>query len=152
MRISDVMTRDAVWCTPSCTAAQAAMLMRDCHCGALPVVMSHANHKVVGIVTDRDLCVKVIAEKQHPEDVLVDACMTVAPICCNREDDVSQAMATMAEHHVRRVIVVDHENHLQGIVSLTDLLEYGVATPEEVARLLTPVELPEKCVSAAAAG
>jgi signal-transduction protein with cAMP-binding, CBS, and nucleotidyltransferase domain len=152
MRISDVMTREAVWCTPACTAAQAATLMRDCHCGALPVVRSHANQKVVGIVTDRDLCIKVVAEKQHPADVLVDECMTLTPICCNREDDVTKALAMMAEHRVRRVIVVDHDKHLQGIISLTDLLEYGVATPEEVAKLLTPVESSEKRAAAAAAG
>jgi len=144
MRISDLMTRDPVWCTPSCTALQAAVLMRDCHCGTLPVVSSPVSRTVIGIVTDRDQCTKVVGEERSATEALVGACMTPDPVCCSRDEDIHSALCRMGSHRVRRLIVVDHEAHLQGVVSLTDVLEYGAATPAEVAYMLIQIDAPEQ--------
>jgi signal-transduction protein with cAMP-binding, CBS, and nucleotidyltransferase domain len=152
MRISDLMTRDPVWCTPNCTAAQAAALMRECNCGTLPVVVAHSNHKVVGIVTDRDLCLKVVAVARDPAQVLVGECMSADPVCCNREDEVRRALIMMGTHRVRRVIVVDRAGYLQGIVSLTDLLEYQAVTEQDIAYVLKQIDMPEARHATAAVG
>lgn len=144
MRINDVMTRDPVWCTPKCTAAQAAMLMRECNCGTLAVVASQQDHKVLGIVTDRDLCLKVVAEGRRSSDVLVGECMTADPVCCKREDEIRRALLMMGTHRVRRVLVVDHQERLQGILSLTDLLECEAVGPVEAAYVLTQIERPQR--------
>jgi signal-transduction protein with cAMP-binding, CBS, and nucleotidyltransferase domain len=152
VKITDVMTRDPVWCTPSCTALKAAALMRDSNCGTLPVVASRDEHKVVGIITDRDLCLKVVAAGRDASDVLVGECMTADPVCCNREDEVRRALLMMGTHGVRRVIVTNHQGYLQGIISLTDLLEYEVVSPQDVAYVLKQIDVPERRRTMAAIG
>ncbi|HET7216969.1 MAG TPA: CBS domain-containing protein, partial [Vicinamibacterales bacterium] len=111
----DVMTREPVYCVPSDTAAHAADLMRAHDIGSLPVVDSGESGRLVGIVTDRDLVVKVVAGTRAVNEATVRDAMTPDPWRCHPEDTVDRAAAVMAERQVRRLPIVDAEGRLVGI-------------------------------------
>jgi predicted transcriptional regulator len=118
--------------------------MESRHCGMLPVIGSVDDRTVIGVVTDRDLCMKVVAYGRDAIQVRVAECMSDSPVCCNREDDVHKVLGLMAGHRVRRVLVVDHAGTLQGVVSLTDLLESEAMTNHEVAYVLAQIDAAEE--------
>ena len=80
--------------------------MKQHDVGAIPVVDSRASKRLVGIVTDRDIVVKVVAEGRQVDEATVSEAMTSNPAACRAEDDVDQALALMAERQVRRMPVV----------------------------------------------
>ena len=98
MLVSDIMTLDPKCCTPECTAQEAAVQMRQWSVGSLPVVKDVEGRKLVGIVTDRDLCMGVVAASRVPAHVTVRECMTRDAISCNAgEADLVAAVAHIAE-------------------------------------------------------
>ncbi|HET7221508.1 MAG TPA: CBS domain-containing protein [Vicinamibacterales bacterium] len=117
----DVMTREPVYCVPSDTAAHAADLMRAHDIGSLPVVDSGESGRLVGIVTDRDLVVKVVAGTRAVNEATVRDAMTPDPWRCHPEDTVDRAAAVMAERQVRRLPIVDAEGRLVGIIAQADI-------------------------------
>jgi signal-transduction protein with cAMP-binding, CBS, and nucleotidyltransferase domain len=114
-RIADVMTMAPVKVRPSATVAQVAKLMRDKDIGAVLV----DDGDVTGVVTDRDLVVRVLADERGAATAVGTVC-TLHPLCLKPDDDVDAAVETMREHAVRRVPVVDHGAAI-GMVSLGDL-------------------------------
>lgn len=117
----DVMTREPVYCVSSDTAAHAADLMRAHDIGSLPVVDSGESGRLVGIVTDRDLVVKVVAGTRAVNEATVRDAMTPDPWRCHPEDTVDRAAAVMAERQVRRLPIVDVEGRLVGIIAQADI-------------------------------
>src|SRR2546428_8018427 len=101
MRIKDVMTKDPRGCLPSDTAQLAASIMRDEKAGIVPVVESQQDRRIVGVVTDRDLCMNVVAEGRDPRAVLVDECMTTAVVTCRPHDSVEPATPLMRQNQIR---------------------------------------------------
>ncbi len=97
--------------------------------------------KLTGVITDRDLCLRVIAEGRDPRKVKVRECMTGSPVCCKPEDDMQHALALMKEHHVRRIPVVDAEHRICGMISFANLVTNHVA-PEQIFEMLKSVSLP----------
>ena len=95
--------------------------MQQLDLGVLPVVLDPANPRLLGMVTDRDLCLHVVAGGRDPADVWISECMTVDPICCAVGDDVRYALELMEEHQVRRLPVVNAKHEVAGILSLADL-------------------------------
>ena len=130
MLVSDIMTLDPNVCAPECTAQDAARRMQALSLGALPVVS--ADGKLVGIVTDRDLCMTVLPEQRDAKEVTVAQCMSSAVACCAAGEPVERALAVMREHHVRRLPVVDSAGRVLGIVSLTDIIRYAALPEPEV--------------------
>jgi len=141
MQVSEMMHEYPVCCTQLDTAQQAAELMKEQHAGALPVVEKNGGGTLVGIVTDRDLCLRVIAEGRDPRKVQVRECMTSAPIYCRPEDDVQYALLLMKEHHVRRIPVVDSEHCICGMISFANLVSNHVDA-EEMIEMLKAVSVP----------
>lgn len=117
----DVMTPDPVACEPTDRSRSVARLMKQHDVGAIPVVDSRASKRLVGIVTDRDIVVKVVAEGRQVDEATVSEAMTSNPASCRDEDDVDQALALMAERQVRRMPVVDGSGRLVGIISQADV-------------------------------
>jgi CBS domain-containing protein len=115
----DIMTSDPVFVGPEDSAQSAAQLMKTNHVGPIPVV--DREKKLVGIVTDRDLALKVVAEGRAPAETKVADVMSRDPYTCGPNDDVEQAYQTMEEHQIRRVPIVDEECHLIGIVAQADI-------------------------------
>ena len=123
MKIQDVMTPHPMWCLPEDTLIQAARMMRELNVGIIPVVQSLTDRRLVGVVTDRDLCLGVVAMDQHPQAVLVQKCMTTNMVACQPDEDILRAADLMEEHQVRRIPVVDQQGILQGMISTADICQ-----------------------------
>jgi CBS domain-containing protein len=120
-KCSDVMTRDPVACEPDEAVSRAAEIMKGEDVGAVPVIETRASPRLVGILTDRDIVVKVVAVGRDPKSAPVREAMTSNPVTCREDEDVSEAVARMAERQVRRVPVVDAEGRLCGIIAQADI-------------------------------
>jgi CBS domain-containing protein len=119
MQVKEVMTRGVECIRPTASLEEAARKMRDLDVGALPVCGD--NDRLVGMITDRDITVRAVADGQEPKTARVQNIMTPEITYCFDDNDVSEAAQTMKEHQVRRLVVLDHEKRLVGIVSLGDL-------------------------------
>jgi CBS domain-containing protein len=147
MRIADVMTENPICCVPSDTAQVAALIMRDEDVGIVPVVGSDKNRVLIGVVTDRDLCLSVIADRQDvflaegedPANVLLERYMNSNVVTCLPDDDVDRALNLMEEHRVRRIVVVDQQKIIHGIVSFTDLVRRSQIPPDRLIGALKQV-------------
>jgi CBS domain-containing protein len=133
MHVREVMTMDPISCLPSDSAQAAAELMRRHNTGVLPVVEARHNQRVVGVVTDRDLCMTVIADGKAPGTSLVKDSMTAQVVSCRPDDDVAKVEALMRENLIRRIPVISDRDTLQGIVSIADLLRKGDRQPTDPA-------------------
>ncbi len=91
------------------------------------------------MVTDRDLCLHVVASGRDPADIWISECMTVNPICCAVGDDVRYALELMEEHQVRRLPVVNAKHEVAGILSLSDLVGKGSINSGEIAEALRTI-------------
>ena len=120
-RCKDVMTKDPVCCVPTDTVEDVAQIMKNEGVVAVPVVDDHETKKLVGIVTDRDLTVEVIADGMSPATTTVESVMTISLARCRVDEDVHCAAELMAHYQVRRIPVVDGEDRIVGIISQGDL-------------------------------
>lgn len=117
----DVMTPDPVCCAVSDTVDKAAQVMRNEDVGPVPVIENGQSKKLVGIVTDRDLAIKVVAEGRDPRSTRIQDVMTRDPLTCRADDDIQKAMDAMASAQVRRIPVVDSSNNIIGIIAQADV-------------------------------
>jgi len=119
---SDVMTRDLVYSSPDDIVADVAQLMKKEDIGPVLIVRESSEGKrLVGIVTDRDLAIKVVGEGRDPQNTKVESVMTREVITCRADEDVQHAMRAMAEYQLRRIPVVDGDGMLVGIISQADV-------------------------------
>ena len=118
MQLKDVMTKVVEVVRPDETLRQAAAKMRSCDVGSLPVC---EGTKVLGMLTDRDIVVRAAAEGRDPSATRVDEAMTSEAIFCYDDQGVDDAARMMSDHQVRRLVVLDRQSRLTGIVSLGDL-------------------------------
>jgi CBS domain-containing protein len=125
----DVMTPDPACCTPETTLDQVAKLMLLNDCGEIPIV--DAANSPIGVVTDRDIVCRVVAEGKHPAAYTAELCMTQPVRTVRLDDSVDEAVATMEQHQIRRVPVVDDGGSCVGIIALADVARRGPV--EEVA-------------------
>lgn len=120
MRVQDVMAKMPKSCTSGMNLAQAADLMWTARCGALPVVDDQQD--VIGILTDRDICLRVATRDCRPSEMTVGEAMTRRVAVCHPEDDIHSALKMMRSRKVRRLPVVSAEGHLEGMLSVSELL------------------------------
>jgi len=117
----EVMTKSPVCCLPSDMVVDAAKLMKGGNIGSIPVIENDQTRRLVGIVTDRDLAMKVVAEGQDARSTRVEAVMTRKVVTCGAEEDLQKALDSMSEHQLRRIPVVDAENKVIGIIAQADV-------------------------------
>jgi len=115
------MTKDPEYCLPSDPVVKAAQLMKSEDVGPIPIVDDKDGKKLAGIVTDRDLAIKVVAEARDPKTTPVKQVMTDDVVTCKENDDVEKALKLMQDHQVRRIPVVDNGDHLLGIIAQADV-------------------------------
>lgn len=120
MMIRDLMTKNPALVQSSSTLADAARLMWDNDCGVVPVV--GPDERVIGVLTDRDICMATWSRGAAPGEVRVEDAMTRKVVCCQASDTVEHAEAILREAQVRRLPVVDADRRLTGIVSLADIV------------------------------
>ncbi len=116
----DLMKTDVETVTLRDTVQRAARIMRDIHIGFLPVV-DDAMH-VLGTVTDRDITIRIVADNL-PNTVQVKECMTHEIVSCRRTDNLDRAIAIMSERQKSRLMVLDNNDRLIGVISLSDIVE-----------------------------
>ncbi|MGB8113085.1 MAG: CBS domain-containing protein [Candidatus Sulfotelmatobacter sp.] len=121
MKVNEIMTKNPVCCWPSSSTLSAALLMQESDTGIMPVIRDPFTPILVGVVTDRDLCLYVVATGRDSSSSWVDGCMTAGPVCCAEHDDVSCAIDLMKTHRVRRLPVVNEKHEVVGILSLSDV-------------------------------
>ncbi len=135
MKISEIMSTDVAVIRPRHTVAQAAAAMEEQKVGILPVV-SH-DDRLLGLVTDRDITIRCDAYGKDPNIVTVEDIMSDHVVFCYANDDVLEAGRTMAQHHIRRLPVLDRvEPGLVGLVSVDDLAGISSELDEVVDRIL----------------
>ena len=120
---SDVMKPIAAasCCTPGDTVADAARAMRDTGCGCAPVVADEKHFKLVGVVTERDVCCGVAADDRRASDVPVKEIMRPSSACCGASDSLADARRQLREHRATSLPVVDKAGGCCGIVSVHDV-------------------------------
>jgi CBS domain-containing protein len=117
MRVDSAMTRDVVTCGPTDTLARAAQLMAERDCGAVPVCDQGA---LVGLLTDRDVCLTAYKQGRPLHEIVVQDAMTRDVVTCMPSEEVEQALHKMRQRRVRRVPVT-HSGKVVGILSLNDV-------------------------------
>jgi CBS domain-containing protein len=118
---SDVMTKNPVSALPTDTVVNVAQLMKERDIGPVPIVEDKVTKKLIGIVTDRDLALKVVAEGRDPNTTLVRDVMTTDVVTCHEEDDIDSTLDAMSRHQLRRILVVDKNDQLVGIIAQADV-------------------------------
>lgn len=120
MKVKEVMTPNAraIWITES--LADAAREMWENDCGVLPIIKD--GRKVVGMITDRDICMATAIRDRNPSSIAVEEVMNTAVFAAAPEDEIEQALQTMREHKIRRLPVLNPQGELQGIVSMNDIV------------------------------
>jgi CBS domain-containing protein len=116
--ISAVMTRDVTVISPNDNLQQAAQTMRDWNIGAVPVC---DGKRLVGMITDRDIAIRAIAEGKSPSDVKVSDIMSEQILWCFEDQTVGEVLQQMGDQQIRRIPVLSRNMELTGVVSLGDL-------------------------------
>jgi CBS domain-containing protein len=119
MKVKDLMTSDVESCTPTTNLAAAAKIMWEGDCGAIPVTDDRG--KVIGIITDRDICIAAATRSRLEGEIPVQEVMSKTVFTCAPGDDARAALDTMRSRKVRRLPVVGHDGQLAGILSLHDV-------------------------------
>lgn len=131
MTARDLMKTDIGACAPDDELVTVLLLMRERQCGWAPVVDSHGH--VVGVITDRDAAMALL---NHPTRgaarIAASDAMTRQVVACGPGDSIRVVLSAMASHHVRRLPVLDHNGHLQGVISIDDIIRapQGRGMPE----------------------
>jgi CBS domain-containing protein len=131
----DVMTPDPVCCRPHMSIDEVARLMVDGDFGEIPVIDS-ADHPI-GVITDRDIVRRVVAQGKNPIGYTAETCMTQPVITVSSNAGLEDVVSTMERHQIRRVLVVDEDGRCAGIISQADIAREG--STQEVAELVREV-------------
>jgi CBS domain-containing protein len=140
MKVAEVMTLGVKSCSPNDTLHAAAKIMWENDCGCVPVIDDRAS-KLVGILTDRDICMAAYTQGVTLHALRVDSAMASNVISCSPEDELAEAEELMRQNKVRRLPVLAENGKLAGILSLSDIGREAGREPDEVQRQVTDAEI-----------
>jgi CBS domain-containing protein len=149
MKIRDGMTPDPICCLATDSAQKVAGILRKQDVGSIPVVTDHGSRKLIGIITDRDLCCSVVADGLDPQTTPIEQFVTLNPVACREGENLDDCERVMQEHQVRRIPIVDEDGRVIGIVSQADLALKD--KPEKVAKTVAEVSKRQSVAPIAAA-
>lgn len=118
MKVKEIMSSPVETISSDATITQAAEMMESFDVGVLPV---EQKDEVVGMITDRDIAIRIIAKKSDPENTPVSTAMTTDPICCSEDADMEEAAKMMEEKKVHRLLVLGSNNEIAGVLSIGDI-------------------------------
>ena len=150
MRVSEVMTHDPVCCIRTTSVMNAVGMLREFDIGFLPVIDDLWTRKLIGVVTDRDLCLAALGERHDPTLTTVEDRMATDLVTCTPDMDIQESLASMAEHQIRRLPVVDQDNRVRGIVGISDLIRHNAADPRDIWMALSRITTPKEARAKAA--
>ena len=143
-KAKSIMTASPCCCTTSDSIVDVARLMRDNDCGAVPVV---DDGRIVGIVTDRDLAVRALADGLAAATKVAEV-MTASPCCCSPDDDLRKVEKLMVDNQIRRVPVVDDNGACVGIIAQADIARAAVdgqrVSEREIAIVVEAISEPRR--------
>lgn len=122
MNVKEIMTRDPACATPAMTATDAARMMQREDTGVLPVVEKEGSKRLLGVVTDRDIALRVVGEGRNGDTRISDIMSAGKLTTAKPDDTVDRVMETMGAEQVRRIPIVDERGDLVGIVSQADIV------------------------------
>lgn len=131
----DVMTPDPACCTPQTTLDEVAKLMVQHDCGEIPVINSSG--QPIGVITDRDIVARVVAEEKNPIAHTAESCMSQPAVTVRADAPLEEVVSTMEKHQIRRVLVVDGDGYCTGIIAQADVAR--TSQEREVAHLVREV-------------
>lgn len=140
-KCSDVMTKELVCCVSDDVVSKAAQMMEKEDIGPVLIVDNKENNKLVGIVTDRDLALKVVGRERDTKNTKLGDVMTSNVITCHEDDDLETALNAMEENQLRRIPVVDYNGCLVGIISQADVAT-RVGDPQKTADVVKEISQP----------
>jgi CBS domain-containing protein len=117
------MTPEPADCARDTSLTDVARMMVDYDCGIIPVV---EEERLIGVITDRDIVCRTLAQGKDPFEMAVGDCMTIPPLAVRLEDDLERCMNLMQEHQVRRIFVQDKAGRCIGVVSQADLAQHAL--------------------------
>lgn len=121
MKVGDFMSHNVRACRPEASLADAARMMKGTPCGFLPV--RNGEGRLVGVVTDRDICMTVARIERPAREIPVREAMTPEPVTCSKDEDVLDAVRTMQQRRVHRLPVMSREGDLEGVLSINDVVD-----------------------------
>jgi len=124
MTVQEIMTKDPTCCTPETSIDEVARLMVDCDCGAIPIVEDVGSKRPIGIVTDRDIVIRVLAKGEDCLGFAVKEAMTTTIETIRGDANIREAEALMKEKQIRRIIVIDEDDRCTGILSQADIARH----------------------------
>ena len=134
----EVMTSNPVCCLPDEMVNEVAQLMKSKDVGSIPVIENRESHELIGILTDRDLALKVIATGRDPAKTKISEVMKHNPFACLEGDDVQKALDIMASRQVRRIPVIDQGRRIVGIIAQGDIAT-RLDEPEKTGELVADI-------------
>jgi CBS domain-containing protein len=141
MKIRELMSSNPVCCLPTDSAQRVARMMCDHNVGSIPVVMDQEKRQLAGVITDRDLCCSVVADGRDPKTTTIEKFMTLNPVTCREGENVENCERLMQEHQIRRIPIVDSNDHVIGIVAQADLALKD--KPERVSKTVAEISKAE---------
>lgn len=122
MKCAEIMTKNPSCCLPTTPVEKVAQMMESEDVGPIPIVDDLQNKKLLGIVTDRDLTLKVTAKGRDPRQTQVREVMSNNLVTCQADEDLDRALKSMESAQVRRIPVVDNTQRLLGIITVSDIV------------------------------
>jgi CBS domain-containing protein len=138
----EIMTHNPACCLADDKVSNIAQRMQSENIGALPVVENHETKKLLGIVTDRDLTVRVVGASRDANTTHVSDVMTSNPVTCHPTDDLDSTLEVMASHKIRRIPVVDDKGSVVGIIAQADIALH-LDNHHKVAQIVEQISLPD---------
>jgi CBS domain-containing protein len=135
---ADIMTPNPYFCLPIDNVISVAELMKRENVGSVPVVDNDKTQKLIGIITDRDLALKVVGEGLEAKSTSVEAVMTRKVVTCRTDDELQVALDAMSENQLRRIVIVDNMNKVLGIISQADVATRA-NQPEKTAEVVKDI-------------
>lgn len=140
MQVREIMTREPGCCTPDTKIQDVARMMVEHDCGEIPVVESSASKRPIGVVTDRDITVRVVAEGRDPGRTTARECMSTPVFTVTPDTEIESACQILEQHQVRRVPVVDERGTICGMVSQADIATF--ASERDTAEVVRSISQP----------
>ena len=125
MKVQSVMTPNPACCTPATPLREVAQMMATHDCGEIPVVESMGSGKPLGVITDRDIVIRTLAKGRNPMELAAGDCMSSPATCVTEDASLSDVVDLMESRQLRRILVVDAEGCVCGIVAQADIALHG---------------------------
>jgi len=140
MKVPDVMTPSPRVCTPDTTLEAVARMMIECDCGGIPVVGDLESRLPIGMITDRDIVVRAVADGLDPAELTARDCMTIPAVTITEDTSVDDCIELLEQRQIRRVIVVARSGAVSGIVAQADVATH--VSKRKAGELLQQVSQP----------